>query len=399
MNQRVWKLAMAAGMTGVVAGMAGLTGCADWRGERADADHRTSEQRARDERMARAEMSDGTRRAGGEAEGVTREDPYGGSPDVFGSGPYSPANRGAAVTRYDRRGIEALRRETSWQSPGGDMSPASGPGPGMASGTTVWTEQARMADQARMAEQARATERARVTEQGRVTEQARASEPARATDQPRMTKDAALVGVSPDSRILSILHAKNIEEVEMGRLARAKGASADVRRFGEELEKDHGENYRQVQSLAKSREIMLMDAEQMKQLEKGDPRSADGYMSTHEYNQRAEPDAKAKDTLENPSKDMKHDAEAKDWKNPDAPRDASDNDGMKKDPMAELKALSGSEFDRAFADKMLKGHRELIRKVEKCRQDVSPEVGQFLERTLTTLREHEQTAERLAAAR
>lgn len=338
------------------------------------------------------------------------EDPYGVSPDAFGSSPYSPANRGVRVVRYDRRAIEPLHRETSWQSPNYTATTTSTwpRGQNRAStdsrGTTH-DNQGRAGDLARMDTQDQSgrqnpTDRDPAWREGAKPD----ALAARPGPDGKTQIDPTLVGVSPDSRILSVLHAKNLEEVEMGRLAQSKGASADVRRFGEELQKDHGENDRQVQSLASSRSIMLMDAEQLKQLMKGEKekkQDADGYVSRHDYNQ----DADARSEAER----MARDAAAREAGEPIAtPGQPGAKDAMGKEHkehkdhaavVAELNGLSGSEFDRRFAEVMLKGHRELIQKVEKCRQEVTPEVGQFLDQTLTTLRKHEQTAQRLTSMR
>lgn len=298
-----------------------------------------------------------------EIDRTTAEDPYGGSPDAFGSSPYSPANRGVRVTQYDRRGLEPLHRETNWQEPGGVVT------------TAAWTTEPYVRSESTTWRQTDDMNQPQTTAID-------ATSPARAGD-PNRPVDAALVGVSGDSRILSLLHAKNEKEIEMGRLAQSKGTSPEIRAYGAELVKDHTEADRQLQSLASSRQIMLMDAEQVKVMMQRDQdkiKTSDGYADRHERSQSVG-DAQ-------PMKDQK---EAKDWQDP--------AQAAKKDHMEYLKGLSGSEFDKAFAEKMLKGHRELIGKVESARDQVTPEVAEFLDKTLTTLRKHEKTAERLAASR
>jgi putative membrane protein len=155
------------------------------------------------------------------------------------------------------------------------------------------------------------------------------------------------ITTSPDIRILSILHAKNQEEIELGRLAQEKGLSDDVRRFGEDLVSSHSENDRRVLEVATTANATLLEQAEVKE------------MMRRERGASAEP----------------------------AP-----------DHLAELRALEGEAFDRAFAQKMQAGHRELIRTVEKAQERVRDEnVRDLLARTLPVLREHEQTATRLAS--
>lgn len=359
--------------------------------------------RSYDDRTARS-TDERTRYADGREDRrdyrTSSEDPYGISPDAFGSSPYSPANRGVRVVKYDRRAIEPLQRETSWQSPGGAATASNWPDnrPG-----------ARSSDLARMDTQDQSRMNGTA---GRDAAWREGNKPDAMAAQPgpngKPAIDAALVGVSPDSRILSILHAKDAEEVEMGRLARNKGGSADVRRYGEDLEKDHSDHGRKVEAMASSRGIMLLEADQLKEMMKRDmAKKADGtaYTDRHDYNQGADDRRDAERMAkEAAAREAGEDARAGRTDTPPAGKDAAMKDEHKDHKehaavMAELNGLSGSEFDRKFAEVMLKGHRELIQKVEKCRQDVTPEVGQFLDETLTTLRKHEQTAQRLSSTR
>ncbi len=151
---------------------------------------------------------------------------------------------------------------------------------------------------------------------------------------------------SPDVRILSVLHMKNAKEIELGKLAQQNGSSDDVKKFGEMLVRDHSACEQKVQSAAKSAGITLLSDEQTRQVlanEKG----AGGPMPGT-------------------------------------------------DPAAELRGLQGSDFDRAFGQKMLDGHRMLIQTVEKAQGEVrNDKVSQLLRDTLPKLREHEQMAMRI----
>jgi putative membrane protein len=182
------------------------------------------------------------------------------------------------------------------------------------------------------------------------------SQDRRSTDSPmyngasRPTDDAAGVRntfASADARVLSILHCKNQEEIELGRLAQQKGTSDEVRKYGEQLVRDHTENDAQVRNTASSAGITLVDTAGVKQIlarEKGEK---------SEMEQSKEP----------------------------------------KDCVAELRALNGEEFDREFAKKMQEGHREMITMLQEARtQVVDPKVRNLVDKTLPAIREHEQHA-------
>jgi putative membrane protein len=150
---------------------------------------------------------------------------------------------------------------------------------------------------------------------------------------------------SADVRILSILHAKNLEEIQIGQLAQQKGTSDDVRSFGETLVRNHTESDTMVRNTAQSANLLLLE-----------PRDISESLAREKGMTSAPPD-----------------------------------------PMAELRDLEGAAFDRTFAQKMLAGHRELIQIVENARPNVkNSSVRDLLDRTLPTLRQHEQMAAQLA---
>jgi putative membrane protein len=156
---------------------------------------------------------------------------------------------------------------------------------------------------------------------------------------------AAKGDLTADTRILSILSVKDQEEVEIGRLAQTNGSAQDVKDFGGQLVKDHTEHGAKVRSVASAAGITLMDPTQVKATIAAE---------------------KGKDVSE------------------------------MKDPIAELRALNGSDFDKKFAEKMRAGHMKLISMVEKAQYDVkNANVKDLLAQTLPTLREHEQMAAKL----
>lgn len=178
------------------------------------------------------------------------------------------------------------------------------------------------------------------------------------------TREAAMGDISPEVRILSILHVKNQHEIEMGKLAKSNGSSNAVKQFGDQLVSDHTAADAKVVTVASNGGFNLLTPEQTKNLimaEKG--RSKLGY-NTGEGGRVPT------------TNDLRHDGHAAAAKQGD-----------------ELQGLSGAEFDRVFAQKMVEGHRKLIVMVEQAQMNVSnAQVNQLLNELLPTLRSHEQMA-------
>lgn len=165
-----------------------------------------------------------------------------------------------------------------------------------------------------------------------------------ATPAPVMRRE--VTNVSPETRILSILHAKNEEEIRIGRLAQDRAASEEVKRYAEQLIQDHTQLDAQVSTTAQASGVTLMDPHNV------------GWMLAREQGIM-------------PSRD----------------------------PAAQLENLSGAEFDRSFTQKMRAGHQELIGLLEEARGKVAhPEVSRLIDDTLPRLHSHQQTAQRLVSS-
>jgi putative membrane protein len=138
--------------------------------------------------------------------------------------------------------------------------------------------------------------------------------------------------MSEDARLLSFLHAKDQDEVRIGKLAQGKATSADAKAYADMLVKDHGDHDEQVMAVAKAANITLTT--------------------------------------------------------PPAP--AGD------DPTTVLGSLSGAEFDRKFGELMTKGHQEVIQTVEAAQPKLTnAEVKSLVEKTLPVLRHHLEMAQKL----
>lgn len=158
------------------------------------------------------------------------------------------------------------------------------------------------------------------------------------------TPTTAASTIQPDLRILSILHAKNEEEIRLGQLAIDHGASDAVKQYGQMLVRDHSASDTRVHAVAAQAGLALLDPAQVKEMlarEKG----------------QASPPAPVPD------------------------------------PLAELRALSSSAFDQRFMDLMSTGHREAITLVETALPSVTREdVRALLTETLPVLLHHAEMA-------
>jgi putative membrane protein len=121
-------------------------------------------------------------------------------------------------------------------------------------------------------------------------------------------------------------------EVEMGRLAAQKGASDEVRQFGQRMVDDHTKANEELMQLASSKGMTLPTAS-----------------------------------------DPKHQAE-----------------------MRKLSALSGERFDREYVKMMVKDHKKDVGEFQKeAARGADPELKAFAARTLPTLQEHLQMIQRI----
>jgi len=114
-------------------------------------------------------------------------------------------------------------------------------------------------------------------------------------------------------------------EVQMGQLAKQKGASDQVKQFGSRMVDDHSKANDELKQVASSKGITL----------------------------------------------------------------PSDLDAKHKNKMAKLEKLSGAQFDRAYMDDMVADHKEDVAEFQKqAKSGQDPDVKGFASKTLPTLQEH-----------
>ena len=185
-----------------------------------------------------------------------------------------------------------------------------------------------------------------------------------AAGQPQVFASSA----TADQRILSLLHFKNQKEIELGRLAATNGSSAAVKDYGNMLVREHTAADARVMAVASQTGTTLMsDAETQNMI-------------------RAEKAAMGKDGTADKNADRTTEDRAK----------MADGTKEMKDPIEELRGLKGAEFDRVFAQNMVKGHQKLIAAIQKAQPQVKNEqTRQLLNEMIPTLQMHERTARQL----
>jgi putative membrane protein len=144
-------------------------------------------------------------------------------------------------------------------------------------------------------------------------------------------------------------------EMEAGGLAAARGQSAKVKKYGEQLIKDHRQADDAVLAFAKKKSIDL------------------------EAN--AGPNNKGSD------EGMGKDSDESSGEQPEQARSAS---------MDRLRTLNGAEFDDAFLTQMVSDHEDAIRMVRNARsQTQDAELRALLNKLLPVLQQHHDLAQRL----
>lgn len=150
-----------------------------------------------------------------------------------------------------------------------------------------------------------------------------------------------------DTQVLAKLHAANQMEMEAGGLAASRGQSGKVKRYGEQLIKDHRQADNTVMAFAKRKGIDLPGVPSMPAKESGES-------------------------------------------------DKQGDDQSMSSSMARLRTLSGAEFDRAFLTQMVSDHDDALRMVRNARsQTQDSEMRALLNKLAPVLQQHRDLAQRL----
>ncbi|SRR6266566_9249382 len=141
-----------------------------------------------------------------------------------------------------------------------------------------------------------------------------------------------------DERLVTILHDTNKEEIAAGRLAQQKGNSAEIKSYGEKLVTDHTKADEQVMAAASKAGVKP-----------------------------------------NPSSLSAHDKEMM---------------RTEKRKLDQMKRLSGSEFDKAFAQEMSRDHDQMISMLRDAKNHVSAPMKELVDNTIPVLEEHKDLADK-----
>ena len=63
-----------------------------------------------------------------------------------------------------------------------------------------------------------------------------------------------------DQQFMQKAAQSNIAEVATGKLAQSKSPTTDIKKFGQDMEKDHGKTHKELQALAKAKGVSLPDS-------------------------------------------------------------------------------------------------------------------------------------------
>lgn len=220
----------------------------------------------------------------------------------------------------------------------------------------------------------------------------------------------------PDRSVLSMLHAKNQEEVQIGRLAQSKGTTEQVRGYGADLVRDHSRNDAKLMSLARDLNITLSSPdwqpgaagwrgnEQSPGMNAPSRNGGSGMTANGSGQDRSPVDRSDRDRMDQNGVQQDQTGTMRERRSDIT--DRADRQGRSADWSAnapggsgayvELQNASSSEFDRLFLQKMHAGHGEVIDKVDQAvRQTHDQRVRSYLDSTLVALREHERRAQEL----
>ena len=147
---------------------------------------------------------------------------------------------------------------------------------------------------------------------------------------------------SGDANALSVLAVVNQHEIDLGTQALAKGVTGGVRDYANKMKAEHGTNLEQTRTIASANAFTLTDTGTVKSM-------------------------KAKGAAE----------------------------------AAKLAKLEGAAYERAYVDAMVKGHAEVLDKLDKTLIPLAsdPEVVAHLKATRTHVAEHLAAAKALQAAK
>lgn len=180
-------------------------------------------------------------------------------------------------------------------------------------------------------------------------------------DQTAATQDTSAALGSTDRKFVMDAAHMGMMEVEIGRLATQKGASDEVKQFGQRMVDDHSRANEELMKLASIKGITLP--------------SPNDFAMMNVANQEES-------------------------KKSQTGMDKTHHDMMKKHQkvMTKLNGLSGAEFDREYMDMMVEHHTKAVSNFEKeAKSGTDADLKQWASEKLPTVREHLQQARTIEA--
>ena len=171
------------------------------------------------------------------------------------------------------------------------------------------------------------------------TDTTKQTDPAKTTDTTKPAKKEKLT--ANELQVLAHYHAVNLMEIDLGKAAKAKGASQAVKSYGEMLVKDHGDSDKKMLALAKATKQTI--------------------------------------PAEKPATDAEKQEKAD-----------------QKKQVAALKKLKGAEFDKMYLQMMVEGHDKELAKIDtKIAEVQNTELADMLRAKKPVLQHHADQAREL----
>ena len=170
----------------------------------------------------------------------------------------------------------------------------------------------------------------------------------------------------------------DMKEIHMGELALQKSDNADVKSFAKRIVADHKKACKKLRAIADKEGLNFPDTNSMAW-------DANGRWQTNSTSESQHPAVEHQDMDSPPHLAYLMVSNANGTVNGQWPQHEINWD-----------ALSGAEFDRAFANHMVMGHEKAIRKFENASANLQDaDLKKYADKTLPTLRDHLRRAQEL----
>ncbi|MBY0309452.1 MAG: DUF4142 domain-containing protein [Phycisphaerales bacterium] len=212
--------------------------------------------------------------------------------------------------------------------------------------------------------------------------------------------------LSPEARVLSIIHCKNVEEIELGRMAQEKGTAPSVKEYAAMMVRDHTDADTRLTSLTTSEKITVWDTartdralklkkmfeKRKKDKDDGDKKRHAEDPADHGHGAAAQPGMGGQPGT--PSTPASPATPAMPGRGKDDLTHAQMDPNRK--PADVLRGMSGADFDAAYTHLMHKGHAELLEVLDaKDEKLTNANVKTYVNDVSATVRKHRDEAARM----